>query len=308
MSSQSHPHLLKLPTETRDRIFNYVFLEHPEWSIGVSTSNLGFTSTYYIDPKTKKTIPRSEARPQFQVLRTCTQIYQEYRHLIWKNRSFAWNCGLEFAQVCRMSRRGLLANSLDNITSLELFVDWTGSRSYLKSCSREWEKSRYDEDAFGRYTMTWKALKQVKLHLFDGHRDAQNSRQLVYGIRSNRRRLLLGDELDMEYCNVGFATVMRSLDRAVNNIAFPYKIKRADGRLEKLTQILELGLKWNDYSDEYHKENWATLTATLRICNEAFGGGEIWIDGMLCWKDNVEQACMKSFEELQWCQRMQISA
>ncbi|EMR90920.1 hypothetical protein BcDW1_379 [Botrytis cinerea BcDW1] len=308
MSSQPRLHLLKLPTEARDQIFNYVFLEHPEWSIKVCTSNLGFTSAYYLDTKAKKIIPRSEAQPQFQVLRTCTQIYQEYRQVIWKNRSFGWNCGLEFAQVCRMSRRGLLANSLDNITSLELFVNWRGSKSYLASCSREWAKSQYDADAFGRYAMTWKALKQVKLHLFDGRENAQNSR-FVYGIGSSRRGFLLpGEELDLAYCSIGFTSVLRSLDAAVNKIAFPRKIKRADGRWEKLTQILELGVKWNDYSDKYHEENWATLTAILRVCNEAFGGGELWIDGILCWKDDVEQECMKSIEDLRFFQRMQIRA
>ncbi|KAM0136188.1 hypothetical protein ACHAO1_004665 [Botrytis cinerea] len=245
MSSQPRLHLLKLPTEARDQIFNYVFLEHPKWSIKVCTSNLGFTSAYYLDTKAKKIIPRSEAQPQFQVLRTCTQIYQEYRQ---------------------------------------------------------------DADAFGRYAMTWKALKQVKLHLFDGRENAQNSR-FVYGIGSSRRGFLLpGEELDLAYCSIGFTSVLRSLDAAVNKIAFPRKIKRADGRWEKLTQILELGVKWNDYSDKYHEENWATLTAILRVCNEAFGGGELWIDGILCWKDDVEQECMKSIEDLRFFQRMQIRA
>ncbi|KAK6591686.1 hypothetical protein H4I96_12242 [Botrytis cinerea] len=276
MSSQPRLHLLKLPTEARDQIFNYVFLEHPEWSIKVCTSNLGFTSAYYLDTKAKKIIPRSEAQPQFQVLRCHDGAF--------------------------------LANSLDNITSLELFVNWRGSKSYLASCSREWAKSQYDADAFGRYAMTWKALKQVKLHLFDGRENAQNSR-FVYGIGSSRRGFLLpGEKLDLAYCSIGFTSVLRSLDAAVNKIAFPRKIKRADGRWEKLTQILELGVKWNDYSDKYHEENWATLTAILRVCNEAFGGGELWIDGILCWKDDVEQECMKSIEDLRFFQRMQIRA
>ncbi|TGO49403.1 hypothetical protein BCON_0211g00210 [Botryotinia convoluta] len=306
MSSQNPSlHLLKLPTEIRDQIFKYVLLEHPGWSIMVCTTDGRHKHMHYIDPKTKKLIPSSESRPQVQVLRICKQIHSEYRQVIWKNRSFAWTCSSQFVEAFRFSRWGFFVDTIDNITSLELFINFTRSDPYLATWSQAWYRCKHESDAFGRYTSTWKALRQVKLHLFGNGCDAPRTRGFVYGIRSNRRGFMSpGDELDFVDCHRGFVTVLESLHRAVGNIAFPHKIRRANGRVEKLTQILDLGLKWNDYSDEYHKKNWVTLTAILKACNAAFEGGEIWVDGILCWKDNVEQACMKSIEDISTSARL----
>ncbi|KAF7920943.1 hypothetical protein BELL_0062g00130 [Botrytis elliptica] len=309
MSSQTRPlHLLKLPTEIRDRIFNYVLLEHPEWSIMMCSTFEGrLIHMHYIDPKSKRLIPRSEARPQVQVLLICKQTHRQYRHVIWENRSFAWNCSSQFVKAFRFPHR-VSVDAIDNLTSLELFICFTRNDPYLATWSQAWNKRKYEMDAFGRYTSTWNALRQVKLHLF-GDRDAPRSRSFVYGIRSNRRGFMSpGNKLDLIDCHRGFVMILESLHIAVSNIAFPHRIRRANGRVEKLTQILDLGLKWNDYSDKYHKKNWATLTAILEACNAAFEGGEIWMDGILCWKDNVEQVCMKSIEDVRRCQRMMISA
>ncbi|TGO36435.1 hypothetical protein BHYA_0125g00330 [Botrytis hyacinthi] len=310
MSSQNRPlHLLKFPTEIRDKIFKHVLLEHPEWSIMISTPDGERIDMHYIDLKDNKLAHISEARPQVQVLRTCRQIHSEYKEVFWKNRSFAWNDSSKFVETVTFSRCNLFNGTIDNITSLELIIEFTRSDPHLATWSRALRKYRHDSDAFGRYTSTWKALKQVKLHLFGDGYGSPVTQGFVYGIRSNRRGFMSpGDELDFIDCHRGFAMVLESLDGAVDNIAFPHKIRRADGRVEKLTQILDLGLKWNDYSNEYHKKNWVTLTAILKACNAAFEGGEIWVDGILCWKDNVEQACMKSIKDVRLYQRMMISA
>ncbi|TGO27251.1 hypothetical protein BPAE_0045g00500 [Botrytis paeoniae] len=306
MSSQNPPlHLLKFPTEIRDQIFKYVLLEHPEWSIMMCTTDGRHKHMHYIDPKIKKLIPRSEAQPQVQVLRICKQIRSEYGQVIWKNRSFAWTDSSLFVEAFRFSRWRFFLDTVDNITSVELFLDFTRSDLYLTIWSQPWYTPKYDSDAFGRYTSTWKALRQVKLHIFGNRRETLRTRGFVYGIRSNRQGFMSpGDELNSVDCHRGFVTVLKSLRNAVGNIAFPHKIRRANGRVEKLTQILDLGLKWNDYTDEYHKKNWAVLTAILKACNAAFEGGEIWIDGILCWKDNVEQACMKSIEDVSTSARL----
>ncbi|TGO45854.1 hypothetical protein BOTNAR_0633g00030 [Botryotinia narcissicola] len=299
MSSQGRTlHLLKFPTEILDNIFKHVLLEHPEWSIMISTPDGERIDMHYIDLKDKKVALISEARPQVQVLRTCKQIHSEYREVFWKNRSFTWNDPSKFVETVAFSRQNFFKDTINNITRLEHIIEFTRSDPHLATWFRALQKAKHEHDAFGRYTSTWKALKQVKLHLFGDGCGSPITRSFVYGIRSNRNGFMApGDELDLIDCHRGFALILESLDGALDSIAFPHKIRRADGRVEKLTQILDLGLKWNDYSDAYHKKNWVTLTAILKACNAAFEGAEIWIDGVLCWKDNVEQACMKSIED-----------
>lgn len=273
------------------------------------TPDQGPIRMHYIDLKKKNLTPISESRPQIQVLRTCKKIYREYTQVFWKNRSFAWNESSKFLETVKFSRWSFFKDTINNITSLELVIEFTRSDPHLATWSQAWQKRKFEPDAFGRYTSTWKALKQVKLHLLGDGYGSPIRRSFVYGIRSNRRGFISpGDELDLIDCHRGFANVLESLHSAVGNIAFPHRIRRADGRVEKLTQILDLGLLWNDYSEEYHKKNWVTLTAILKACNDAFEGGEIWVDGILCWKDNVEQACMKSIGDVRLYQRMMISA
>ncbi|KAF7952642.1 hypothetical protein EAE96_005874 [Botrytis aclada] len=293
-----------MPPEIRDRIFKHVLLEHPEWSITVHIA-VRHKNIQYFNPQTKTAIPPSRARPQVQVLRTCKQIHSEYRQVIEKNRVFAWTHSWEFVRAFTLSKWGFGVEAMDDITSVELFVNFTHGDLDLDFWSKAWVRKKDCVYAFGRYSSAWKALKQVKLYPFDG--DSEETQHLVYGIRSNSARFMLrGEKLDFEDCHRGFGTALTSLDTAVDNVAFPHKIRRANGRVETLTQKLDLGLKWNDYSDEYHEKNWNTLTAILRACNAAFGGGEIWVDGVLCWKDNVEQACMRSIEDLRLWQRMMI--
>ncbi|KAF7871866.1 hypothetical protein EAF04_003973 [Stromatinia cepivora] len=95
-----------------------------------------------------------------------------------------------------------------------------------------------------------------------------------------------------------FILLLRLLRMAVERRRFPDHIPQADGSRREVERILDFDFKWDAYHDTVHERNWSTISDILKACHTAFGGGELWAGGVLCWKDNVMQAHMNSIKDL----------
>jgi hypothetical protein len=163
----------------------------------------------------------------------------------------------------------------------------------------------YDSVALTKWCIPWqnvlelagklKALKRVKVHLFRGQdEEYRGAAGDMYGFSPEVIQRIQLPAYNWKDEN-SFVRILSMFKRVVDKGIFPDRVKQADGSWRQVERIMDFRLKWFDYSRNYHEKNWRAISAILKACHTAFGGGELWADGILCWKENIAQPCMNSY-------------
>ncbi|KAJ8059175.1 hypothetical protein OCU04_012148 [Sclerotinia nivalis] len=281
--------LFKLPIEVRRIVFEHVLLEHPEWSITTWTTN-GDKSLRYFDTKTKETIDQRRAKPQVQVPRICRAINTECQDIIWKHRAFVWLQTSDFYRLCHQNNDAFKLDRMETISNVELMFDYT----LYKRESLVWCYILGKCLTPAQMTNKWQNLKRMKVYLYNSHTDENN----VYGHFSPEVMKRVRNPKNHQLGEDNFILLLRLLKMAVERRWFPDHIPQADGSRREVERILDFDFKWDAYHDTVHERNWSTISDILKACHTAFGGGELWAGGVLCWKNKVMQAHMRSIKDL----------
>ncbi|KAM3089490.1 hypothetical protein ACMFMG_001078 [Clarireedia jacksonii] len=265
-------HLLKdIPRELRDQIYEYAFQTTYSCVTFRSTVDGGFRILSY-DPQ-NDFCPSDYSIPSIGLLSTCTQIYYEAQHILWKQNSLGLWPSDVFCNWIDLSER-----AFENVQHVEVNLDLT-----------DVDDVKWAEKAFKRLS-SWSVKGSLRRVTINPMREER----MKLDVRWMQR---VEEAIDMRRKNEqepsGKSVVGQSLRLYGRWMTL---LREAGGNEGYLGKDVETKVVITTCWDKWKREDqssWlqkrrsgdaAQMEAVMADFNEAFGG-ELWANGELCYKD-----------------------